>query len=212
MKSLEKAWKTVMDLPKAAFVLPLAMLLAQAASAGVIYEGETGVRSYLSADGTKTMYVNIHFAVYDNLLGDFGSAAPGPQRYIYQYTVENTIASDAGIDLFSIVAGPTAGIAAVGTAPKTGGIDATASISVEPGVKQSADYAFYQTPLGAGKSSYVLMYTSDNSFRKDGRAIVTGGGDGSIPLPDDPQVPEPLTALTLGVGGLAIIRRRMTLR
>jgi hypothetical protein len=212
MKSLKKAWKTVMDLPRAAFVLPLAMLLAQTASAGMIYEGETGTRSYLSTDSTKTMYVNIRFSVYDNLLGDFYATAPGPQRYIYQYIVENMGSSEAAVDLFSVVAGPTAGIAAVGTAPKAGGIDAAATISAEPGVKQSADFAFQQTPLSAGKNSYILMYTSNNSFRKDGRAIVTGGGDGSIPRPDGQEVPEPLTALTLGLGGFAIVRRKMMSR
>jgi hypothetical protein len=207
MKTVEKAWNTVMDFRKAAVVLPLVFLLAQVAGAGVIYQGETGTRAYLSADGAKTMYVNIRFAVYDNGLRDYANA-PGPQQYIYQYIVESKSTSEVAVDLFSVVAGPTAGIASVGTAYYTGGIDAVASITTVPSVKQSADFAFDQTPLDAGMNSYLLMFTSDNYYRKDGKAIITGGDDG-IPLPDGQEAPEPVTVLTLSLGGLALARKRL---
>jgi hypothetical protein len=211
MKTVEKAWKTVMDLRKAVVVLPLVFLLAQVASAGIIYQGETGTRSYLSVDGKKTMYVNIHFAVYDNLLQDLLSA-PGTQRYVYQYIVENKSTSELPVGFFSVIAGPSAGMAAIGTALNTDGIDATTKkITTVAGVQQSADFAFDQTPLDIGKNSYVLMFTSDNSYRKDGKAVIKDSDNG-IPVSNDDNnnLPEPLTALTLGLGGLAIIRRKMS--
>jgi hypothetical protein len=207
MKTLEKAWKTVVDLRKALVVLPLVLLLAQIAGAGVIYQGETGVQSYLAKDGIKTMSVNIRFSVYDNILSDFVSP-PGTQRYIYEYIVENTTASQVAVDLFSVVAGPSAGIAAIGTAIYAAGIDATGTITTVPTVKQSADFSFNkQTPLDIGENSYVLMFTSNNSYRTDGKAVITGGSDGSIPKPDS-TTPEPVTVLTFGLGALAIIRRK----
>ena len=60
-------------------------------------------------------------------------------------------------------------------------------------------------------SSYILVYTSDFEYRKDGQAVVKGGNesdDNDLPVP----TPEPVTAIMLGLGGLAILRSRATIK
>ena len=194
----------------------IAVLLLVAATAGsapaaptLLYSGSTGVIPYLSDDGTKTMYVNIQFAVYDTSTGAY-EGAPGPQQYVYLYIVENQSKSDVAVDLFSVVA-PLSSIGGIGTIENFGGVDAVASIGGEAGVNDAANFAFsiVGSPLDPGKESYILVYTSNHSYRTDGQAVVKGGtgatGGDVLPHPD---VPEPMTALLLGLGGLALLRNR----
>ncbi len=197
----------------------IAFLLLVAAAAGSalaaptsLYSGQTGIMPYLSDDGTKTMYVNILFAVYDTSTGAY-DGAPGPQRYVYVYVVESQANSELAVDLFSVVA-PLGSIAGVG-AIDNGGIGAIASIGDEAA---SANYAFSIAgmSLDPGTNSYILVYTSDHEYRKDGQAVVKGGIeplDDGLPVPDDDDLPiptpEPMTAAMLALGGLAILRNRL---
>jgi hypothetical protein len=205
----------------------IAFLLLVAATAGsalaaptTLYSGQTGVIPFLSDDGTKTMYVNIIFAVYDTSTGEY-QGAPGPQRYVYVYVVQSQETSQLAVDLFSVVA-PLGSIAGIGTIDN-GGVDAVASIGGTPAVNSSADYAFSIAgmSLDPGESSFRLVYTSDFEYRTDGQAIVKGGteldNDG-LPVPDGDdvpgdlqttEVPEPMTAALLALGGLTILRNRI---
>ena len=87
----------------------IALLLLVAATAGSalagpteLYSGQTGIMPYLSDDGTKTMYINILFAVYDTSTGEY-QGAPGPQQYVYVYIVQSQSNSEVAVDLFQVL-------------------------------------------------------------------------------------------------------------
>jgi hypothetical protein len=198
-------------------LVSLVLATAGAVYAGptLIYSGQTGVLPYLSNDGTKTMHVNINFAVFDTSTGAY-TDAPGPQRYVYVYVLDNQTNSDIPVSFFSLVA-PSSSIAGIGTAVTTNGIDAVASLGGTPNINQSADFGFKlpgagsssvdQGPLLAGRSSYKLIFTSDYTYKTDGVAIIKGGtADDDKGLPN-PETPEPMTVVLLGAGGLALIRK-----
>lgn len=193
----------------------LALLTAIAAMAApalaaptTLYSGQTGVISYLSDDGTKTMYVNILYAVYDTSTGAY-DGAPGPQRYVYVYVVQSQSNSEIAVDLFSVIA-PLGSIAGVGTSSSYGDVDAVASIGGTPGVNDAANFAFSIAgmSLDPGKQSYLLMITSDYEYKKDGQAVIRGGSGATNNELPRPEVPEPLTAAMLALGGLAILRNK----
>jgi|GEM_PF-6674927 len=195
----------------------LTAVLAIASIAGaaptLLTSGQTGYRAYLSTDGQSLMYVNIKFFVWDQSTGAF-AGAPGTEQFVYQYIVENRSDSELAIDKVSFVAAAGAGMSSIGTAWLVDGIDATPAIN-STATEESADFAFNLTgdlangkaPLAAGKSSYQLLLTSDNTYTS-GEAIVTGGLPESDLIVPDSQTPEPVTVLLLGLGGLGIVTGR----
>lgn len=159
-----------------------------------------------------TFIADLSYAVYEP--GDFTLSFPGevvdPTHYVYAYQVDSVsstvysgIYGGAYVQAFSIniqgdeqITAATS-VAGSGTvAPNTGGV-----------VPTSVSWDFIGGLITPGNSSEVLYYTSPFGPEFDNSAL-----SGTASFFDEQQVPtpvpEPASLALLGLGGLAMLRRR----
>jgi hypothetical protein len=129
-------------------------------------------------------------------------------NYVYEYVVKNNASqSTVSLSMFQVFIDDPCAINDVTTVGTVGGVPADAIIQ-DASTFPSAAYFFDLRPsLTPGRSSIKLVYTSDYG-PSDGKATIGGnggiGGEMAMLVP----VPEPVSALTLAIGGLALIRKR----
>jgi hypothetical protein len=194
-------------------IVPLTLVvlaLATAASATISpLLGPSTSTTALSGGGGRVINVSVTSSVWK--YSDYISLNPSASsvtsaKYIYEYILTNLSTSNVSLSMFQVpISGPTL-ISGIGTvANGSGTIDATSMI-VDQDSLPSATYLFMSPALGISKTSYKLVYSSNGEWAET-TATVAGGsiiGDMKQWTP----VPEPVSALLLGIGGLALIGKR----
>jgi hypothetical protein len=189
----------------------LAVVLGVACVANAIVAPILGpVTTSTSFSGTAGRNINVSVTSSVWNYSDYLSLNPSMQiatgKYIYEYVVTNLATSNVSISMFQVpIAGPTLinGIATV--AGVAGSLNAVPYI-VDQDSLPSATYLFMPTALGVNKTSYKLIYSSDGEWTVSTATVAGGSITGD--LTQWTPVPEPITALMLGVGGLALLRRK----
>jgi hypothetical protein len=128
--------------------------------------------------------------------------------FVYEYLVHNLSTSTVSLSMFQVaISGPQA-INDISTMGTVGGIPADAVI-LDADTLPSANYFFNLKPaLTPNMTSCKLVYTSDFGINTGGSATIGGGGGISSDIQMPTPVPEPVSALLLGIGGLALARKR----
>jgi hypothetical protein len=217
MKIMERAY--VMNCRKMVAPLLALLLIAGASGAGTLASGNTTV-NIVGVAGRK-IDVKVDFLVEDLATYPPGQLPAGSSGvYVYEYILHNLSTSTVKIDLFSVAAELTASIDTIGTFGSAPAYNAFTEITEKDpsGQNQSAKFMFMKFtipggptygdgPLDIGADSYKLIFTSNYAPKIDGTAFVSGGTIGGTAIVPTP-VPEPISALLLGIGGLAIARKR----
>jgi len=156
--------------------------------------------------------VRIEFAVYDTLGGNefaaTGFDAPSEGRYTYVYQLFNDSESgDFDVEYFQISGiGPGAidSHEQIGSADDlSGGIsstDAYFDVSLTKGA-----WEFEDATLIMGKHSVFLVISSDHDWVV-GQYTLQRSSDFPVPGGGDDEVPEPMTLVLTGLGGLWLLK------
>jgi hypothetical protein len=210
MKYSEKASRMIKSC-RAIMALALMLIIAQAAIATVpspIYQSGP-VTSHIQ-NGLRIADVTVNAYVWS--LSDYKGMNPTFELtdgdFVYEYVVQNLSTSTVSLSMFQVPINGPGSINDITTMGTVGGIPADAVI-LDAGTLPSATYFFDLKPaLTPNMTSAKLVYTSDFGINTGGSATIGGGGgiSGNIVMPI--PVPEPVSALLLGIGGLALARKR----
>jgi hypothetical protein len=194
---------------KVAMALALVLVMAQAVTAlppTWIYQSGP-VTSHIQS-GPRIVDVTVNAYVWN--LPDYQIVNPTFEltagNFVYEYVVQNLSTSTVSISMFQVPVAAPGLINDITTVGTVGGVGATALI-VDASTLPSATYFFLSPALSRNTTSSKLVYTSDYGINTDGDATIGGGsisGDIVMPTP----IPEPVTALMLAAGGLALIGKR----
>ncbi len=160
----------------------------------------------------------VRFAVYDTqtypneFTGSDGFTNPGSGRYIYAYQVFNSALSEAGIDGFSVFGLTDYSMdvdeeSIEGQDPGEGQVEPTDSFFTESNKKGVWTFEGDGFAILEGDSSWFLAFSSDQDWVKgDYEITIADDDDDDFPVP--PEIPEPATISLLGLGVLALLRKR----
>jgi hypothetical protein len=198
-----KSYKTAMAL---ALVLVAAQVVTASPPTWFYQSGP--VTSHIQS-GLRIVDVTVNAYVWN--LADYQAANPTFELtdglFAYEYVVQNLSTSTVSISTFQVPIASPASINDITTVGTVGGVGAT-SVILDASTLPSATWFFDLRPsLSRNMTSCKLVYTSDNGIDV-GSATVGGSGGISGDLVMPTPIPEPVTAVMLAAGGLALIRKR----
>ncbi len=214
---MERAYE--MKCRKMVAPLLVLLLIAGVSSAATLESGN--VTTQITGLAGRVIDVKVDFLVEDLATYPASQLPAGSNgAYVYEYILHNLGTSTVKIDLFSVAAELTASIDTIGINGTAPAYMAFTEITEKDagGMNQSAKFMFMKFtvpggptygdgPLGIGADSYKLIFTS-NFAPQDGTGLISGGTiSGIVVLPT--PIPEPISALLLGFGGLVIARKRI---
>lgn len=194
------------------FGMPLLLvILAISTSASALLVPDAGplTTSQSISSGGRLINISVTSNIWEYT--DYMAVNPGTVitagKYIYEYVVQNQQSSNVSLSMFQIPISSPSAINGIGTVNNNGGVGALSFI-VDPATLPSATYMFLTPALAPGMGSVKLIYSSDLGWTTNTATVAGGSVIGSIT--QWTPVPEPVTALTLGLGGLALIRRKQS--
>jgi hypothetical protein len=189
-------------------LLSIILALSVAASASPVpVMAPYTTSSTISGPDFRTINVSVTSTIWN--YADYMALNPGTSilsgTYIYEYVVQNSANSNVSISMFQVPISSPGAIVGIGTANNNGGIGALSFI-VDPATLPSATYLFLTPALAPGTSSVKLIYASNAAWTTSTATVAGGSITGD--LTQVRPVPEPVTAVLFGFGGLALLRKR----
>ena len=173
--------------------------------------GFTGTEDFSYTANGWNMTGHIDYAVYE--AADWTGVFAPDADYVYAYQVFNDAGSVGIVDSLSVILSPGASLGSIGVEGVSGGVSPFFSyFSPDITNAQSSLYLFLPAFPGnssggfvdPGDKSFLLFFTSDDA-PKMGQGVLSNQGI-TVSLPT--VAPEPATIALLGLGSLAVIRRR----
>jgi hypothetical protein len=218
-------------------LLAVALMLVSQASAvtetllpaSSLYDGYTYYGEAITMQDGSTSYMQgrIDFAVYDTTAGNEWAGAgftnPGNGKYVYAYQIFNDYDgySEVPIQAFSVFGLDGAEISVIAGSVVTeedplGGQDASDTALSDTTVTWNFSLVDLDNDytIGTDGHSFFLIFSSDYSWTKGDYSLeaynpefpVAPGGDDSATGGNG--VPEPVTVVLLGLGGLVAVAKR----
>lgn len=208
MKTMERT--CVMNSRKALMLIAAVLVVTQAAAASPTPIFSSGPVSTTIVSGPRIINSIVNAYVWNiadyQVVNPFFNLITTTGNYVFEYIVHNQSTSTVSISMFQVpIAGPGF-INEITTVGTIGGIGAAALI-VDPATLPSATFLFISPALAPGMTSSKLVFTSNHGVNISGNAIIGGGslsGDLVMPTP----IPEPVSVMLFGFGGLALAAMR----